>query len=234
MSQDPDLGGQSAAFDTIAAIATGSGLSAIGIIRISGPAALTVVDKVFTPLRGAPMSQRPDRLLVLGNLAAPGGALLDQCLATISRGPNSYTGEDTAELQCHGSPVVLRLGLESLFAAGARQARAGEFTRRAFLNHRMDLTQAEAVIDLIDAETEQAAENAAAQLEGAIRRRTDGIYDSLAAICSHYHAVIDYPDEDIEPFEMENYSSTLRAAEAELERLLATFRRGSVMKSGVP
>ncbi|MCD7846254.1 MAG: tRNA uridine-5-carboxymethylaminomethyl(34) synthesis GTPase MnmE [Oscillospiraceae bacterium] len=234
MSQASDREGQSAAFDTIAAIATGSGLSAIGIIRISGPAALTVVDKVFTPLRGAAMSQRPDRQLVLGCLAAPGGALLDQCLATVSRGPNSYTGEDTAELQCHGSPVVLRLGLESLFAAGARQAQAGEFTKRAFINRRMDLTQAEAVIDLIDAETEQAAENAAAQLDGAIRRRTDGIYESLAAICSHYHAVIDYPDEDIEPFEMESYAHTLGEAEETLERLHATFRRGSVMKSGVP
>ncbi|MCD7769883.1 MAG: tRNA uridine-5-carboxymethylaminomethyl(34) synthesis GTPase MnmE, partial [Oscillospiraceae bacterium] len=215
MSQTPDQEGQSAALDTIAAIATGSGLSAIGIIRVSGPAALAVVDRVFTPMRGAAMSQRPDRQLVLGRLSAPGGALLDQCLATVSRGPNSYTGEDTAELQCHGSPVVLRLGLDSLFAAGARQARAGEFTRRAFINHRMDLTQAEAVIDLIDAETEQAAENAAAQLDGAICRRTDGIYDSLTAICSHYHAVIDYPDEDIEPFALESYARTLKEADSE-------------------
>ncbi|MCD8321267.1 MAG: tRNA uridine-5-carboxymethylaminomethyl(34) synthesis GTPase MnmE [Oscillospiraceae bacterium] len=234
MNQTPDSEGQSAAFDTIAAIATGGGLSAIGIIRISGPEALAAVDKVFTPSRGAAMSQRPDRQLVLGCLTVPGGELVDQCLATVSRGPNSYTGEDTAELQCHGSPVVLRLGLESLFAVGVRQAQAGEFTKRAFINRRMDLTQAEAVIDLIDAETEQAAENAAAQLDGAIRRRTDGIYDSLTAICSHYHAVIDYPDEDIEPFVLESYAHTLEEAGGEMERLLATFRRGSVMKSGVP
>ncbi len=222
-------------FDTIAAIATGQVISAIGIIRVSGPEALPVLDRVFRPLRGsAPMSQRPDRRLVLGQLLSPEGAVLDQCLATVSRGPNSYTGEDTAELQCHGSPVVLRLGLESLFAAGARQARAGEFTRRAFLNGRMDLTQAEAVIDLIDAETARAAENAAAQLDGAVSRKTDGIYDSLSAICSHYHAVLDYPDEDIEPFQLEGYEATLAEAQNGLEKLLATFRRGNVLKNGVP
>ncbi len=225
---------QGGGLDTIAAISTGQVLSAIGIVRVSGPDALAVTDRVFRPLSGAPMSARPDRKLVLGRLLSPEGAVLDQCMATVSRGPNSYTGEDTAELQCHGSPVVLRAALESLFAAGARQAKAGEFTRRAFLNGRMDLTQAEAVIDLIDAETVQIAQNAAAQLDGAIRRRTDGIYDSLAAICSHYHAVIDYPDEDIEPFQLQNYRAVLDRAAQALERLLATFKRGDLLKSGVP
>lgn len=223
-----------APFDTIAAISTGQVLAAIGIVRVSGPDALAVTDRVFTPLRGVPMSQRPDRRLILGKLKAPDGAVLDICLATVSRGPDSYTGEDTAELQCHGSPVVLRQALESLFAAGARQAKAGEFTRRAFLNGRMDLTQAEAVIDLIDAETPQIAENAAAQLDGAIRKNTDAVYDELTAVCSHYHAVIDYPDEDIEPFAMEQYRATLEGAAARLSRLLATFQRGTVLKNGVP
>ena len=221
-------------FDTIAAIATGRQLAAIGIVRISGPDALPVLDRVFRPLSGEVMSRRPDRKLVLGRLYGPDGALLDQCMATVSRGPSSYTGEDTAELQCHGSPVVLAQALESLFAAGARQAKAGEFTRRAFLNGRMDLTQAEAVIDLIDAETPRIAANAAAQLDGAIRRRTDGVYDALTAICSHYHAVVDYPDEDIQPFQMENYRRTLADAAGALERLAATFRRGGLMKNGVP
>ena len=221
-------------FDTIAAIATGQVLSAIGVVRVSGPDALAVLDRVFAPLAGAPMSRRPDRKLVLGRLTAHDGTVLDQCLATVSRGPASYTGEDTAELQCHGSPVVLRAALDSLFAAGARQAKAGEFTRRAFLNGRMDLTQAEAVIDLIDAETPQIAANAAAQLEGAIRRRTDGVYESLSAICSHYHAVIDYPDEDIEPFALTDYERTLAEAAESLARLLATFKRGELLKNGVP
>ncbi|MBR2716685.1 MAG: tRNA uridine-5-carboxymethylaminomethyl(34) synthesis GTPase MnmE [Oscillospiraceae bacterium] len=221
-------------FDTIAAIATGSVLSAIGIVRVSGPDTLSVLDRVFRPLSGAPMSQRPDRRLILGRLTAPDGAVLDVCLATVSRGPASYTGEDTAELQCHGSPVVLRQALDSLFRAGARQAQAGEFTRRAFVNGRMDLTQAEAVVDLIDAQTPLAAQNAAGQLEGSLTRRTDGIYDGLAAICSHYHAVLDYPDEDIEPFQLEDYRNTMAAAEAALSRLTATCRRGSVLREGVP
>ena len=219
--------------DTIAAIATGPVLSAIGIVRISGPETLPVLDRVFSPLSGPAMSRRPDRKLILGRLSAADGGVLDICLATVSRGPNSYTGEDTAELQCHGSPVVLRQALESLFAAGARQARAGEFTRRAFLNGRLDLTQAEAVIDLIDAETPKAAENAAAQLDGAVSRRTENIYRELAAICSHYHAVLDYPDEDIEPFALEGYRATLAAAAENLGRLQATFRRGSILKNGV-
>ena len=221
-------------FDTIAAIATGSVLSAIGVVRVSGPDTLAVVDRVFRPLQGAPMSERPDRKLILGRLSDPDGAVLDVCLATVSRGPNSYTGEDTAELQCHGSPMVLRQALESLFAAGARQAKAGEFTRRAFVNGRMDLTQAEAVVDLIDAQTPRAAANAAAQLEGAVTRGTDAVYDELAAICSHYHAVLDYPDEDIEDFELAQYRAVLDGAAGQLTRLRDTFRRGSVLKNGVP
>ena len=219
--------------DTIAAIATGPVLSAIGIVRISGPETLAVLDRVFTPLSGTAMSCRPDRKLILGRLTAVDGGVLDVCLATVSRGPNSYTGEDTAELQCHGSPVVLRGALESLFAAGARQARAGEFTRCAFINGRMDLTQAEAVIDLIDAETTKAAENAAAQLDGAVSRKLNGIYDGLAAICSHYHAVLDYPDEDIEPFALEEYGAVLDSAAEQLSRLRDTFRRGNILKNGV-
>ena len=221
-------------FDTIAAIATGSVLSAIGVVRVSGPDTLAVVDRVFRPMQGAPMSERPDRKLILGRLSDPDGAVLDVCLATVSRGPNSYTGEDTAELQCHGSPMVLRQALEALFAAGARQAKAGEFTRRAFVNGRMDLTQAEAVVDLIDAQTPRAAENAAAQLEGAVTRSTDAVYDDLAAICSHYHAVLDYPDEDIEDFELVQYRAVLDRAAGQLTRLQNTFRRGSVLKNGVP
>ncbi len=219
--------------DTIAAIATGAVLSAIGIVRVSGSDTLAVIDRVFTPRAGAPMSERPDRRLVLGRLFGADGGLLDECLATVSRAPNSYTGEDTAELQCHGSPTVLREALKALFAAGARQAKAGEFTRRAFLNGRMDLTQAEAVVDLIDAQTAQAARNAAAQLGGAVTRRTDGIYDRLSGICSHFHAVLDYPDEDIEPFALSGYRAVMAEAAEELSRLFATFRRGSVLKNGV-
>ena len=220
--------------DTIAAVSTGNQLAGIGIIRLSGPDALRIAARVFTPDRGAPMSERPDRLLVYGTLRDRSGAVIDRCLCTVSRGPGSYTGEDTAELQCHGSPTVLREGLEALFAAGARQARAGEFTKRAFINGRMDLTQAEAVIDLIHAETAEAARNAAGQLGGAIARKTGAVYDALRDISSHYHAVIDYPDEDIEPFELLSYAAALDEAEGTLDALLRSFDRGRVMNGGVP
>lgn len=220
--------------DTIAAIATGSVLSAIGIIRLSGEKTLEIIDRVFRPLSGAPMSQRPNRQLVYGTLFDSGGRVLDLCLCTVSRAPNSYTGEDTAELQCHGSPTVLREGLSSLFAAGARQALAGEFTKRAFINGRMDLTQAEAVIDLINAETSQAARNAAGQIGGAMQRRIDAVYSSLSDISAHFHAVIDYPDEDIEPFEAARYSETLENAQRSLRLLSDSFEHGKTMRFGIP
>lgn len=219
--------------DTIAAISTGNQLSAIGIIRLSGDDAINIVGRVFRPNGGGSMAQSRDRHLVYGSLLDKSGGVIDVCLCTISRAPNSYTGENTAELQCHGSPVVLREALESLFAAGARQALAGEFTKRAFLNNRMDLTQAEAVIDLISAETAEAARNAAGQLGGAILRKTDAIYSSLIDIMSHYHAVLDYPDEEIEQFQLERYESALDSAEQELKRLLASFEHGRVMNIGV-
>ena len=220
--------------DTIAAVATGSVVSAIGILRVSGDGTLALIDRVFFPANGRPMSSAADRQLVYGALRGADGATLDLCLCTISRAPHSYTGEDTAELQCHGSPTVLRAGLRALFAAGARQALAGEFSRRAFLNDRMDLTQAEAVIDLIHAETEQAAKNAAGQLGGAVLRCAQPVYDALTDIASHYHAVIDYPDEDIPDFRLEEYGEALDRAQETLKRLLATFDRGRVLRSGVP
>ena len=219
--------------DTIAAIATGNIISAIGIIRLSGTNSIEIASKVFQPSSGKKLSDYPDRTLVLGVLTNAKGETLDHCLCTISRAPNSYTGENTAELQCHGSPTVLRLVMEALFACGARQAMAGEFTKRAFLNGRMDLTQAEAVIDLIDSDTSEAAKNAAGQLGGAILHRTDAIYGELVDIISHYHAVLDYPDEEIDEFRMESYTEVLEQARGELKSLLDTFERGKVMKSGI-
>ena len=219
--------------DTIAAIATALAPSAIGILRLSGPESVAVLDRVFTPAHGGPMSGRPDRTLVYGTLTDPEGQAIDYCLATISRAPHSYTGEDTAELQCHGSPAALVLGLEALFAAGARQAQAGEFTKRAFLNGRMDLTQAEAVVDLIDAETAAAARNAAAQLDGGLRRVLEPVQEELLEVTSRFYAVVDYPDEDIQDVRPEEIAAALRSAAGRLERLLDTCRRGQVLKSGV-
>ncbi len=220
-------------FDTIAAIASGNCVSAIGIIRLSGNEAISIAEKVFSPASGKALSKLPDRFLSLGSLYNSQGELLDRCMCTVSRAPNSYTGEDTAELHCHGSPTVLRLALEALFEAGARQALAGEFTKRAFLNGKMDLTQAEAVIDLIESETDEAAKNAAGQLGGSILRKIDDIYSSLVDIISHYHAVLDYPDEDIEDFKLQAYLETLSGALSSLDLMLDSFKRGRIMKNGL-
>lgn len=220
--------------DTIAAIATGAQVAAIGIIRISGPEALPIVDRLFRPASGKLMSEYEDRKLIYGRLTDRGGELLDLCLCTVSRAPHSYTGEDTAELQCHGSPTVLRAALEELFHAGARQALPGEFTKRAFLNGRMELSSAEAVADIIDAESIECAKNAAAQLSGAVAVKADNIYSTLNDISSHYHAVLDYPDEDIEDFRLENYKQQLSSAADSLRALLGSFERGKLMVSGIP
>lgn len=220
--------------DTIAAIATGAQVAAIGIIRISGPEALPIVDRLFRPASGKLMSKYEDRKLVYGRLTDLSGDLLDLCLCTVSHAPHSYTGEDTAELQCHGSPTVLRAALEELFHAGARQALPGEFTKRAFLNGRMELSSAEAVADIIDAESIECAKNAAAQLSGAVAVKADNIYSTLTDISSHYHAVLDYPDEDIEDFRLENYKQQLSSAADSLRALLGSFERGKLMVSGIP
>lgn len=220
--------------DTIAAISTGSQVCAIGVVRLSGPDAISFVDQLFTPVRGVPMSERPSRLLVYGRLHALSGDPLDLCLCTVSRAPASYTGEDTAELQCHGSPVLLRAVMEELFKLGARQAGPGEFTRRAFLNGRLELTEAEAVADIIDAETPELVVNAAAQLGGAVSARIEQVYSLLTDISSHYHAVLDYPDEDIEDFRLEQYRSSLSQSVSTLRALLDTFDRGCLMRDGIP
>ena len=186
--------------DVIAAIATGKSPCAIGILRLSGSGCAEIAGKVFTLDCGKPLSEMPNRKLMLGSLHDRQGRVIDQAMAVCCRAPHSYTGEDTVELQCHGSPAMLAAGLEALLSAGARQAGPGEFTKRAFLNGQLDLTQAEAVIDLIDAETADAAANAAGQLGGALLRKIDPLYDELTDLCSHFHAVLDYPDEDIEDF----------------------------------
>ena len=219
---------------TIAAVATGGGRSGIGVIRLSGDRAVETAGAVFRPANGRPLDQCGARRMVYGGLYGSGDALLDRCLAWFARGPASYTGEDTAEIQCHGSPQVMALALEALFAAGARQAQPGEFTRRAFLNGRLDLTQAEAVIDLIDAQTPAAALCAAGQLDRALGKRIEGVYDALVDVAAHFHAVLDYPDEDIDPFRAETLAQAIGRARADLTALKATWQRGRYLTGGVP
>ena len=219
--------------DIIAAVSTGNQISAIGIIRLTGNGCAAVGGKVFTPVNGQPLDEAPNRKLILGTLRDKTGRVIDQCMAVYTRGPHSYTGEDTVEFHCHGSPAVLAAGLEALYLAGARPARRGEFTKRAFLNGQLDLTQAEAVIDLIEADTADAAANAAGQVGGALQKKLAPIYDDLTNLCSHFHAVLDYPDEDIDDFNLKSYDTLLRKDARALYALLQTYGQGRILRQGV-
>ena len=219
--------------DTIAAISTPSGPGAIGILRLSGPRAVRIAQACFKPLGRKALADYPVRFLVYGDLLDSGGQPIDRCLCTYSRGPASYTGEDTAEFQCHGSPMVLSLGLQALFAQGARQAGPGEFTRRAFLNGRLDLTQAEAVGDLLEANSREGARHAAGRLAGALSQRIGEIYSALVDVMAHFHAVLDYPDEDIDPFTREELARALDAQEGALRKLVASGARGFRLAQGL-
>lgn len=219
---------------TIAAIATGRSPSAIGILRLSGPDTFTALDAVFRARNGRPAAAQRPRSMVLGDLLDGAGCVIDNVLCVTFPAPHSYTGEDCAELHCHGSPVVLDAGLRALFAAGCRQAQGGEFTKRAFLSGQLDLLQAEAVADLIDAETAEQAHNAVCQLSGTLSRTVDRVYEALLSMAARFYAVVDYPDEDIEDLRQPELLDTLHTARQDLERLLTSFSRGQLLKQGVP
>ena len=220
--------------DTIAAIATPAQPGAIGILRLSGAGTCAALDAVFRAKNGKNAGAQRSRTMVLGELLDETGQVIDNVLCVVFPAPHSYTGEDCAELHCHGSPIVLDAGLRALFAAGCRQSTGGEFTKRAFLNGQLDLIQAESVVDLIDAETAQQAHNAVCQLDGALSRTVGRIYDELMDMAARFYAVVDYPDEDIEDLQRQEMLDTLRRAQGDLESLVAGFSRGRLMKLGVP
>ena len=219
--------------DVIAAVATGTAACAIGIVRLSGDGCAQVAQRVCRLAGGRALETAPNRKLLRAELLDRQGRVIDQILVVYTRAPHTYTGEDTVELQCHGAPAVLAAALGALFAAGARQAGPGEFTRRAFLNGQMDLTQAEAVVDLIDAQTADAAANAAGQVGGALVRKIDPLYSAMTDICSHFHAVLDYPDEEIPDFRLADFRRTLAEIQASLQALLDSFQRGQYLRRGV-
>lgn len=217
---------------TIAAVSTGNCVSAIGILRLSGDDCAEIAGAVFAPASGKHLRDVPDHRLILGELKDRQGRVIDQCCAIYCRAPHSYTGENTVEFHCHGSPAVLAAGLDALYAAGAQPAKRGEYTKRAFLNGRLDLTQAEAVIDLIEADSADAAANAAGQVSGALKSKLLPVYDGLVDLCSHFHAVLDYPDEDIEDFGLVNYRLPLQKDAQLLSQLLQTYAQGRILRQG--
>jgi tRNA modification GTPase len=212
--------------DTIAALATPAGTAAIALIRISGDDTLRLAREVFGE---AP----PPRSVRHADYRGRDGTLVDEVLFTFFAGPNSYTGEDALEISCHGNPFIAQRLLEDLFGRGCRPAEPGEFTRRAFLNGRMDLSQAEAVMDLIHARSERALAAAHRQLRGALGRHlaelVDGTLDALARV----EAYIDFPDEDLPPEDLAAVRSRLEAVRAGAGRLLATHHYGDLLRDGI-
>ena len=181
----------------IAAYSGGKLPGAIGIVRMSGAGVLDIMDHIFKPKRGKLMSECKSNEMIYGELLASDGQCIDICLACVFRGPHSYTGEDMAEIYCHGSEAIVSAALRSAYACGARPAEAGEFTKRGFMNGKMDLAAAEAVADLIYAQTEQGAKNAAALLKGHHAKPLAAMKERILGLIAHFYAVCDYSDEDI-------------------------------------
>ncbi|MEW6420856.1 MAG: tRNA uridine-5-carboxymethylaminomethyl(34) synthesis GTPase MnmE [Deinococcota bacterium] len=213
--------------ETIAAIATAPGSAGVGIVRISGPDALGIADGAFRGRR-RPSATRGGRFL-FGQLVAGDGEVLDEGLCLVFRGPHSYTGEDVAELQTHGSPAVLARVLARVLELGARPARPGEFTLRAYLAGRLDLAQAEAVLELVNAGTETARRQAALGLSGALGERVERVAAHVTRTLAALQAMLDYPEEGVPD---EDRTVPLAAAEAELHALVGTARAGQVATRG--
>lgn len=216
--------------DTIAAPATAAGPGAVAVIRVSGPGAVEIAGRVFRGRRR--LEDVPPGRVVRGHIER-GEAVLDEVLCTVFRGPRSYTGEDVVEISGHGGVVVSRTVLQALFESGARPARPGEFTERAFLNGKMDLTQAEAVMDLISARGEASAIAAAGQLEGRLGRVVEKLRDDTLEALAHLEAFIDFPEEGIDPESGQALRARIGNLQSAVTRLLATADEGRMLREGV-
>jgi tRNA modification GTPase len=219
--------------DTIVAIATPPGEGAVALLRVSGPEATAIAAKVCNPSRGGTLGKIEPRHQVRARVRAADGTTLDQVLVTRFAAPASYTGEDVVEISGHGGPLVAKRMLEAVVAAGARVAGPGEFTQRAFLNGKLDLTQAEAVMDLIRAHSDLALRAANEQLGGRLGRRIEALREGLLNLVAHVEAHIDFPDEDITPETGAVLLARLEDARAQIAALLDTARPGRILREGL-
>ncbi|MBQ2818813.1 MAG: tRNA uridine-5-carboxymethylaminomethyl(34) synthesis GTPase MnmE [Clostridia bacterium] len=220
--------------DIIVAPSGGALPAAIGIVRLSGEGCDRILDEIFLAKCNKNTTERIINKLYYGKLLGGNGKTVDLCMAVYFKAPNSYTGEAMAEIYTHGSAAIVTAAIESAVRAGARYAEPGEFTKRAFLNGKLDLTEAEATADLIHSTSELAAQTAVSQLSGSVSGEIRALRADLTALLAHYYAVCDYTDEDIEPFEYEKAAQTLRAASNRLKNLADGFERGNAIKNGIP
>ena len=219
--------------DTIAAISTPVGMGGIGIIRISGPQAAAIVQPLFPA--SPPLKNRRSHHLTLENIVDPvRRTVIDQVLLTIMKGPNTYTREDVIEINCHSGPLVLKKILEFVLEGGARLAEPGEFTLRAFLNGRIDLTQAEGIIELIQAQSDQALVQANKLLQGALRQRLEAIQKDLLALLAQLEAAIDFPEEELEILDRQEWNRLLLdQALTPLSELIRAYEQGRPFREGI-
>lgn len=220
--------------DTICAIATPVGEGGIGIIRISGGQALEVASGVVGLRSGKPLEGVPNHRLHVGKVHAGSDAtVMDEALVAVMRGPKSYTGEDVVEIHCHGGRLILSLVCEALVAHGARLAEPGEFTRRAFLNGRLDLVQAEAVLDTIRANTAASLRVAQEQLQGRLSQKIHELREELVRLLAQIEAEMDFAEEDLAFITKEDLASSLRRLSEEISELVSTAERGRVLREGI-
>lgn len=218
--------------DTICALATPPGLGAVAIVRVSGPAARSVCERFLRRLDGKPLALRSHRVQPALVVDA-GGKPVDEVIALYFAAPRSFTREDVVEIQGHGSPVVVRRVLALLMGAGVRMAEPGEFTRRAFLNGRLGLAEAEAVNDLVHAPSETVADLALEQLHGSLRARIGALRATLIDLCALIEANMDFPEEDIEILDREDVKRQVADVRARVDELSASYERGRLLRGGI-
>jgi tRNA modification GTPase len=222
-------------FDTVAAVSTPYGKGGVAVIRLSGEEALPVAERIFFPLGGQRLTDCKPRTAVYGLVRDPeDGRVLDDALCTIFKAPHSFTGEDTAEIACHGGVLVTRNVLEACLRAGARQALPGEFTRRAYLNGKLDLERAEALGNLLDAGNDEQVKLARAGMNGLLTASADAVYAELMAVLSNMEAGMDFPEEDLTEMPTEEIREVLLRASDTVRGLVETYRTGRAIAEGIP
>ena len=224
--------------DTIVAVSTPLGEGGIGIVRLSGPDAIAIAGRMFAAKDGKDVSEYETYTVHYGHIVdevknRENKGYVDEVVLTVMRAPKSYTKEDVVEINCHGGPAALKKTLELAVRHGARVAQPGEFTRRAFLNGRIDLSQAEAVADIIKAKTDASLRAAVGQLEGGLSERVDSLIDRLSGVLSHIEAALDFPDEDIEIVKEADAAGIMDRAKKEMEKLIETADAGMILRQGV-
>ena len=219
--------------DTIVALATATGVGAISVIRLSGKEAIELADKVFKTVSGKPLSEAPSHTVHLGTIKSE-NQVIDECLATIFKGKKSYTGEPVVEFSCHGSAYITQEVIKLCLANGARLAEAGEFTKRAFLNGKLALNQAEAVADLIASDSEAAHQVALQQMRGGFTSEIEDLRQELLNFASLIELELDFSEEDVEFADRSQFEQLLKRIKTTLQTLIQSFSAGNAIKNGIP